>query len=206
VTRLAALPPTRDDVERAVALLRGHLHRTPTFSCASLGPDIFLKAELFQKTGSFKPRGMLNVLASLTPAEKARGIVTWSAGNAAQGAAFAAAREKVACTVFMWRSANPAKVAATRGYGAEVDLEAAGPAEAHERLLEHVERTGATFVHPFDDPLLQAGHGTLGLEVAEDVDGVDTIVVPIGGGGLVAGVASAVSAGSSASSRRWPRR
>jgi len=192
VTRLAALPPTRDDVERAVALLRGHLHRTPTFSCASLGPDIFLKAELFQKTGSFKPRGMLNVLASLTPAEKARGIVTWSAGNAAQGAAFAAAREKVACTVFMWRSANPAKVAATRGYGAEVDLEAAGPAEAHERLLEHVERTGATFVHPFDDPLLQAGHGTLGLEVAEDVDGVDTIVVPIGGGGLVAGVASAV--------------
>jgi threonine dehydratase len=182
----------RDDVERARSVIAGRLHRTPTFSSRSLGPDVFLKAELFQKTGSFKPRGMLNVLATLTPEEKARGIVTWSAGNAAQGAAFAAAQEDVACTVFMWASANPAKVAATRAYGAEVDLEASGPAEAHERLLEHVERTGKVFVHPFDDPVLQAGHGTLGLEVAEDVDGVETVVVPIGGGGLIAGVASAV--------------
>jgi len=182
----------RDAVERARSVIGGRLHRTPTFSCRSLGADVFLKAELFQKTGSFKPRGMLNVLASLAPEEKARGIVTWSAGNAAQGAAFAAAQEGVSCTVFMWASANPAKVAATRAYGAEVDLEAAGPAEAHARLLEHVERTGKTFVHPFDDPVLQAGHGTLGLEVVEDVPDVDTIVVPIGGGGLIAGVASAV--------------
>jgi threonine dehydratase len=183
---------TRDAVERAATFLAGRLHRTPTLSCRSLGPDVFLKAELLQKTGSFKPRGMLNVLASLTAEEKARGIVTWSAGNAAQGAAYAAAQEGVACTVFMWATANPMKVAATRGYGAEVDLEAAGPAEAHERLLEHVERTGQTFVHPFDDPVLQAGHGTLGLEVVEDVPDVETLVVPVGGGGLVAGVASAV--------------
>ena len=183
---------SRDEIERAADLIRGHLHRTPTLSCRALGPDAFLKAELFQKTGSFKPRGMLAKLASLTDEEKSRGIVTWSAGNAAQGAAFAAAREGVECTVFMWATANPLKVAATRAYGAEVDLEAASPAEAHERLLEDVEATGRTFVHPFDDPVLQAGHGTLGLEVVEDVPGVDTIVVPVGGGGLIAGVASAV--------------
>lgn len=153
---------------------------------------MFLKAELFQKTGSFKPRGMLNKIASLSREEKARGIVTWSAGNAAQGAAFAAAAAGIACTVFMWRTANPLKVAATRGYGAEVDLTAESPADAHELLLAYVEETGRTFVHPFDDPVLQAGHGTLGLEVVEDLPDVATIVVPVGGGGLVAGVASAV--------------
>src|SRR4029077_14005175 len=96
------------------------------------------------------------------------------------------------CMVFMWATANPLKVAATRAYGAEVDLIASGPADAHERLLEYVEETGRTFVHPFDDPVLQAGHGTLGLELVEDVPAVGTIVVPVGGGGLIAGVASAV--------------
>jgi threonine dehydratase len=173
-------------------VIAGSLHRTPTFSSRTLGPGVFLKAELFQKTGSFKPRGMLNKLASLGADERSRGIVTWSAGNAAQGAAFAAAQEGVACTVFMWATANPLKVAATRAYGAEVDLVAEGPAEAHERLHEYVATSGRTFVHPFDDPVLQAGHGTLGLEIAEDVPGVETIVVPVGGGGLLAGVASAV--------------
>jgi threonine dehydratase len=182
----------RGEIERARDVIRGRLHRTPTFSCRTLGPDAHLKAELFQKTGSFKPRGMLNKVASLSDEERARGIVTWSAGNAAQGAAFAAREAGVACTVFMWATANPLKVAATRGYGAEVDLSAASPAEAHERLLAYVEETGRVFVHPFDDPVLQAGHGTLGLEVLEDVPEVSTVVVPIGGGGLIAGVASAV--------------
>jgi threonine dehydratase len=182
----------RDDVERAVPTLAGRLHRTPLLSSRALGPNAYLKAELLQKTGSFKPRGMLNKLASLTPREKARGIVTWSAGNAAQGAAFAAALDGVACTVFMWATANPLKVAATRAYGAEVDLEASGPAEAHDRLLEHVERSGQVFVHPFDDPILQAGHGTLGLELLEDLPDVATVVVPIGGGGLISGVATAL--------------
>jgi threonine dehydratase len=179
-------------IERAADLIRGRLHRTPLFSCRALGPDAFLKAELFQKTGSFKPRGMLNKVASLSEEEKARGIVTWSAGNAAQGAAFAAAEAGIACTVFMWASANPLKVEATRGYGAKVDLSAESPAEAHDLLLAHLAETGRTFVHPFDDPVLQAGHGTLGLEVVEDVPEVATIVVPVGGGGLIAGVASAV--------------
>ena len=186
------LPISRDDVERAAEVIRGRLHRTPTLSCRTLGPHVFLKAELLQRTGSFKPRGMLAKLASLSADEKSRGIVTWSAGNAAQGAAFAAREEGVACRVFMWATANPVKVVATRGYGAEVDLEAASPAESHERLLAHVEHTGQVFVHPFDDPVLQAGHGTLGLEIVEAVPDVGTIVVPVGGGGLIAGVASAV--------------
>jgi len=189
---MATMPFSRDDVERSVDVIAGWLVRTPTLACEDLGPRHFLKAELLQRTGSFKPRGMLNKLASLSEAEKARGIVTWSAGNAAQGAAFAAAHAGVECSVFMWASANPLKVAATRALGAGVDLEASGPAEAHERLLGFVEATGCTFVAPFDDPVLQAGHGTLGLEVVEDVPDVATIVVPIGGGGLIAGVASAV--------------
>jgi threonine dehydratase len=182
----------RADVVRAARVIRGRLHRTPLLSSRSVGRDVFLKAELFQRTGSFKPRGMLNKVASLSTDERARGIVTWSAGNAAQGAAFAAAEVGMACTVFMWKSANPIKVAATRGYGAEVDLTAESPAEAHELLLAYVEETGRTFVHPFDDPVLQAGHGTLGLEIVEDLPDVATIVVPVGGGGLIAGVASAV--------------
>jgi threonine dehydratase len=157
-----------------------------------VGARVHLKAELFQRTGSFKPRGMLAKLASLTPEEKARGVVTWSAGNAAQSLAWSAATEGVSCRVFMWKTANPHKVAATRGYGAEVDLEAENAAAAYERLLEHVEATGVVFVHPFDDPVLLAGHGTLGLEIAEDVPEADVVVVPVGGGGLIAGVASAL--------------
>jgi threonine dehydratase len=156
------------------------------------GAQVHLKAELFQRTGSFKPRGMLNKVASLTDEEKARGVVTWSAGNAAQGLAWSAATEGIPCLVFMWRTANPLKVAATRDYGAEVDLESESAAAAHERLLEHVEATGAVFAHPFDDPVLQAGHGTLGLEIAEDVPEADVVVVPVGGGGLIAGVATAL--------------
>ena len=183
---------SRDDIERAVDVIAGQLYRTPTLPCDDLGPRHLLKAELFQRTGSFKPRGMLTKVASLTEEERARGIVTWSAGNAAQGAAFAAAQSGVQCMVFMWASANPLKVAATRALGAEVDLVASGPADAHERLLEYVDETGRTFVHPFDDPVLQTGHGTLGLEIVEDVPDVSTIVVPVGGGGLIAGVASAV--------------
>jgi len=189
------LAPTRDDVARARATLGDRLHRTPTFGSRTLseltGADVHLKAELFQRTGSFKPRGVLNKLASLSAAEKAAGVCTWSAGNAAQAVAYGAALEGIACRVFMWRAANSEKVAATRGYGAEVDLEADGPADSYDRLIAHVEETGSTFVHPFDDPVLQAGHGTVALEIEEDVPGVDVVVVPVGGGGLIAGIASA---------------
>ena len=191
--------PNRDAVLRARETIGARLHRTPTFSSAALsertGANVHLKAELFQRTGSFKPRGMLAKLASLSEEEKRRGVITWSAGNAAQALAWSAAAEEIPCLVFMWRTANPLKVAATQAYGAEVDLESENAAAAHERLLDHVERTGAVFVHPFDDPVLQSGHGTIGLEIEEDVPAASTVVVPVGGGGLIAGIASAVNSG-----------
>jgi threonine dehydratase len=187
---------TFDDVLRVRERIADRLVRTPTLSSRTLsewtGARVYLKAELFQRTGSFKPRGVLAKVESLTADERKRGVVTWSAGNAAQAVAWAAAAAGIACRVFMWRTASPLKVAATRGYGAEVDLDAENAAEAHERLLEHVESTGAVFVHPFDDPELHAGHGSLGLELLEDVPGARTVVVPIGGGGLISGVATAV--------------
>src|SRR5690349_3007240 len=185
-----------DDVHAAREVLAGQVHRTPTFSSAVLGDRVgarvFLKAELFQKTGSFKPRGMLNVLAQLSDEEKRRGVITISAGNAAQSLAYCAALEGIDCLVVMWQGASEAKLAATRDYGATVDNQAADPAAAFERLEELREETGRAFVHSFDDPHLIAGHGTLGLELLEDVPDLHTVVVPIGGGGLVSGIATAV--------------
>ncbi len=187
---------SREDVLAAREAIGGRLHRTPLFSSRALseriGAETHLKAELFQRTGSFKPRGMLAKLASLSADEKARGIVTWSAGNAGAGAAYSARELGIACRVFMWRTANPIKIAACRAYGADVDLDSEGPAEAHHRLLAFVDETGATFVHPFDDPVLQAGYGAIGLEILEDAPNADVIVVPIAGGGLISGIASAV--------------
>lgn len=181
----------RADVERAAGVIAGRLHRTPTLSCRTLGPDAFLKAELFQRTGSFKPRGVLNKLASLTKEEKERGVITISAGNHAQAVAWASAEEGLDALVVMYGGASPAKVAATREYGAAVDQEAADAREAFERLEALIVETGRTLVHPFDDPLVIAGQGTVGLEILEDVPGVETIVVPIGGGGLISGIATA---------------
>jgi threonine dehydratase len=180
----------RDDVLAAAEVILGRVHRTPTFASATLGPGVRLKAELFQKTGSFKVRGVLNKLASLTPEEKARGVIGISAGNHAQALAWGAAAAGVSALVVMWRDASTAKVAATRGYGAEVDLTSRGPAEAFERLAELQAASGRTLVHPFDDPVVIAGAGTVGLEVLEDAPETETIVVPGGGGGLVAGIAA----------------
>jgi threonine dehydratase len=186
-----------DDVLAAREAIAGRVHRTPTFSSAALAERAGVraahqKAELLQRTGTFKPRGVLAKHASLSSEEKRRGVVTWSAGNAAQAVAYAAAAEGVACRVFMWRGASELKAAATRGYGAEIDAVAENAADAHERLLAYVEQTGAVFVHPFDDPALHAGHGSLGLELLEDAPGVDVVLVPVGGGGLISGVATAV--------------
>jgi threonine dehydratase len=183
----------RADVERAAEVIRGRLHRTPLLSCRTLGPDAFLKAELLQRTGSFKPRGVLTKLASLTPQEKERGIIAISAGNHAQAAAWGAAEEGIDTLLVMWNGASEAKVAATRGYGAAVDLEAADPREAFQRLEILRAETGRTLVHPFDDPFTIAGQGTVGLEILEDLPDVDTIVVPIGGGGLISGIAVAAA-------------
>jgi threonine dehydratase len=179
-----------EDVERARAVLAGRIHRTPTFRSSAL--DVSLKAELFQKTGSFKARGALNRLAALTPDERERGVVTWSAGNHAQAVAWAAAEEGVDCLVQMWEGVSPLKVEATRGYGAAVDLSPPDPAAAYGRVLEIVEEQGRVFVHPHSDPLVVAGHGTIALELLEDVPDFETVVVGTGGGGLVSGIVTAL--------------
>jgi threonine dehydratase len=181
---------SREDVERARDALAGRIHRTPTFSSASLG--VSLKAELFQKTGSFKVRGALNRVAALTPEERERGVTTWSAGNHAQAVAWAAAAEDVDCLVQMWEGVSPPKVEATRGYGATVDLSPPDAAVAYERVLAVAEEQGRIFVHPHSDPLVIAGHGTLALELLEDVPGLETVVVGVGGGGLVSGIVTAL--------------
>jgi threonine dehydratase len=190
-------PVSLADVEAAREAIGGRLHRTPTFPSATLGElsraRVFLKAELFQKTGSFKPRGVLTNLAALTPEQRERGVIGISAGNHAQALAWGAASEGLDALLVMWQGASTAKIDATRGYGAEVDLEALGPTEAFERLDELTELTGRTPVHPFDHPLTIAGQGTVGLEVLEDVPDADVVVVPVGGGGLISGIATAVA-------------
>jgi threonine dehydratase len=184
------------DVEAAAAVIAGRLHRTPLLSSQTLGASFggraYLKAELFQKTGSFKPRGVLTKLASLPAEEKRRGVISISAGNHAQALAWACAREGIDCLLVMWRDASALKVAATKGYGATVDQEAADPGAAFERLEELRTATGRVLVHPFDDPLVVAGQGTVGLEIAEDLPDVEIVVVPVGGGGLVSGIATAL--------------
>jgi threonine dehydratase len=187
---------TLDDVQAARATIGGRLHRTPTFSSRQLseltGGTVQLKAECFQRTGSFKPRGVLNKLASLSPADKAKGVISISAGNHAQALAYASALEGIDALVVMWASASPQKIAAARGYGATIDTEAPGSPEAFDRLHELLAETGRTLVHPFDDPLIMAGQGTVGLELVEDVPDVDVVLVQVGGGGLVSGISTAV--------------
>jgi threonine dehydratase len=183
---------TVDDVRAARRTIGDDVHRTPVFTSRTLGPNVFLKAELFQRTGSFKPRGVLNKLRSLSDEERSRGVIGVSAGNHAQALAYCAALEGLDALLVMWRTASPAKVEATRGYGAQVDLEAEGPETVFDRLQQLIDETGRTLVHPFDDPLVLAGQGTVGLELAEDVPAVGTVVVPVGGGGLIGGIAAAL--------------
>jgi threonine dehydratase len=188
---MGASPISPDDVGRAAATIAGAIHRTPTFSSRHLGTGRYLKAELFQRTGSFKARGALHRMRSLDAEERARGVISVSAGNHAQAVAWAAACEGVDALLVMWQGASSAKIDATRGYGAAVDLEAAGPGDAFDRLRELQAETGRILVHPFGDPVVIAGAGTVGLEILEDVPGVETIVVASGGGGLVSGIAAA---------------
>jgi len=184
-----ALPIGRDDVDRAATVIAGRLHRTPTLSCRTLGPHAFLKAELLQRTGSFKPRGVLTKLASLTAEEKARGVIAASAGNHASALAFGAALEGTDALVVMYPGASEVKLRAAEAYGATIDLEATGPDDVFDRLDALQKETGRVLVHPFDDPLVVAGQGTVGLEILEDVPDVRRIAVPCGGGGLVSGIA-----------------
>ncbi|MFL5919451.1 MAG: threonine/serine dehydratase [Gaiellaceae bacterium] len=188
--------PSLDDVRRARERIGDRLHRTPLLTSATLservGADVRFKAELLQRTGSFKPRGVLNKLATLTEEEKQRGVISISAGNHAQALAYASAVEGIDALVVMWQTASPMKIAAARGYGATIDTEAPDIPKAFERLDELIETTGRTLVHPYDDPLIIAGQGTVGLELLEDAPHADVVLVQVGGGGLVSGIATAV--------------
>jgi threonine dehydratase len=189
-------PVTFGDVERARWVIGERLHRTPTFgsrrTSERAGCTVFLKAELFQRTGSFKPRGVLNKLATLTPAERKRGVVTASSGNHAQALAYCAAAEGIDCLVVMPKDASEQKVRAARSYGASVDQESGDGAEAIERAETVGGETGRILIPAFDDPAIIAGQGTIGLELLEQVPDLDVIVVPVSGGGLVSGIAVAV--------------
>ncbi|MFY9551419.1 MAG: pyridoxal-phosphate dependent enzyme, partial [Thermoanaerobaculia bacterium] len=175
--------------------IRGKVHRTPLLSASSLGARanarLFLKCESFQKTGSFKARGALNKVLSLSDLERARGLVTVSAGNHAAAVAWAAGVAGCAAVVVMPEGAPRSKIDAVRSYGAEIVLHA-DRSTLFDRLNEVREARGLTFVHPFDDPTVLAGAGTAGLEIVADMPDVQLVVVPVGGGGLLGGVASAV--------------
>ncbi|HSL77045.1 MAG TPA: pyridoxal-phosphate dependent enzyme, partial [Candidatus Limnocylindrales bacterium] len=203
----AALEVPLSAIEDAAGRLDGYVHRTPMLSSrtaaiwteratgASLADGLlYLKAEHLQKTGSFKARGMTNRIATLPEEARARGAITLSAGNAGQAYAWAGAAAGVPVTVVMPEGAVRSKVDACVGYGARVILhgEHVGDTFAEMERIRDVE--GLTFVHPFDDPAVIAGHGSVGLEIIDDVPDVDVVVVGIGGGGLISGVASAIKA------------
>ncbi len=190
------LPLGADVFDAAYERVAPHIHHTPLLSSRMLsdrtGFDVRLKAEIFQRTGSYKIRGPLNRFPQLTEDERQRGVVCSSAGNHAQGVALAARIHDMRAVVVMAENATPSKIAATRGYGAEVVLHGTIWDEANEKARELVRDRGLTYIHPFDDLQLIAGQGTLGLEIIRDWPEVDVVVVPIGGGGLISGVAMAV--------------
>jgi threonine dehydratase len=199
VSTPAATPPftlTLRDFEEARARIAEHIKHTPLLTSRQLsdrsGFDVRLKAELFQRVGSYKIRGPLNKFALMPEAQKRRGVVCSSAGNHAQGVALAAKIHGMRAVVCMAVNATPSKIAATRGYGAEVVLHGTIWDEANEKAKELVRTEGLTYVHPFDDEQLIAGQGTLGLEIVQDWPEVEAVVVPIGGGGLISGVSMAV--------------
>ena len=182
-----------DDIRNAAEVIAPNVHRTPATSSAYLGDlvgvELHLKMEMFQKTGSFKPRGVLNKMANLSDEEKRRGVVSLSAGNHAQALAYAAAMAGAPSVIVMPEGAVRAKVEATRGYGGEVILT---DQDLLKTALEIQQERGMTLVHPFDDLHTIAGTGTLGLELLEDVPQVDVVICGIGGGGLISGVAAAL--------------
>lgn len=185
---------TLEAICRAQHRLRGLLHRTPLVPSAALssflGTNVYLKLECLQKTGSFKPRGAFNKMLSLSPAERRQGVVAVSGGNHAQGVAYAARRLEISAVIAMPRTTPRNYLDATRGYGADVSLQPdiqASFAEAR-RLQEQ----GRVMIHPFDDPQVAAGQGTIGLEILEDLPGATHVYVSIGGGGLITGIAAAL--------------
>jgi threonine dehydratase len=195
---VAAAPPDLAAVEAARARLRGAIYETPCAYSQTLselsGSRCWVKLENLQMTGSFKERGAANLLLQLDAAERRRGVVAASAGNHGLAVAFHAARLGIPATIVMPTYAPLIKVTSARRYGAEVLLDGANYDEAYERARAVEAERGAVFVHPFDDPRVVAGQGTLGLELLEQMEALDAVVVPVGGGGLIAGVALAIKA------------
>jgi threonine dehydratase len=184
------------DIRAARERVAPLVHRTPVMTSTRLGDRVgvrlFLKCENFQKTGSFKVRGVTNKLSQLDQQARERGVVTVSAGNHAQALAWGARANGIRATVVMPAAASPAKVEASRGYGAEVVLHGDTSIQAFEKARQLEAERGLTFVHPFDDPLVCAGAGTTGLELVEQIEDVDVVVIPIGGGGLIGGMLPAI--------------
>ena len=188
--------PTYDEIVKANSLRGDEIKKTPlihspTFSDLT-NSKVYLKAEFTQKTGSFKIRGAYYKIKSLSEEEKKHGVIAASAGNHAQGVAFASSLEKIPCTIVMPKNASPAKVAATRGYGANVILEGINYDESYSKAKEIAKETGAIIIQAFDDPHIIAAQGVVGLEILEDLPDVDEIYLPIGGGGLAAGTVIAI--------------
>jgi threonine dehydratase len=187
---------TKSDFDIARENARPYIHRTPVFHSSTLsemtGAEVYLKAEMFQKAGSYKVRGPLNVLAHMPKETRERGLICSSAGNHAQGVARAAREYGVKATVVMAQGAPEAKINATRSYGAEVVLHGNIWDDAYKHSLKLQKERNLTYIHPFDDPLLVAGQGGVGYETIEDVPGLDMLIVPIGGGGLISGCAQIV--------------
>ncbi len=189
---------TLDDFREVHERIRPHLHETPLRTCRQLsglsGYDVRLKAEMLQRVGSFKIRGPLNMIARMSDEQRRRGVICSSAGNHAQGVALAATIHGAPSTIVMAENGTPSKIAATRAYGGEVVLHGKIWDEANAHALALAQERGLTFVHPFDDERIIAGQGTLGLEIHDQWRGVQAAIVPIGGGGLIAGVAMALKA------------
>ncbi|HZY70730.1 MAG TPA: threonine ammonia-lyase [Thermoplasmata archaeon] len=192
------LPVTIQDIERARGVLEGIVRRTPLVRAPELpglaGADLYLKLENLQVTGAFKIRGAVNRLSQLSEEAARRGVIAASAGNHAQGVAWAARARKVPATIVMARSASPLKVEATEALGAKVVLHGADYEEAHEEAMRRAVEDRLTYIHPFDDPAVIAGQGTVGLEIVDDLPNVRRVIVGVGGGGLMAGIGIAVKA------------
>lgn len=191
-------PVTTAEFLEARARMGAHVYHTPILTSRILsertGFDVRMKAELFQRTGSYKIRGPMNKFPQLSDEEKRRGVICSSAGNHAQGVALAAKIHGIKAVVCMAANATPSKIEATRAYGAEVVLHGQIWDEANDKAKQLVAEKGFTYIHPFDDRQLMAGQGTVGLEIAKDWPDIDVAVVPIGGGGLISGVAMALRA------------
>lgn len=185
---------TLEQIKNAADVLKGNIRKTDLIAAKNLvsNNNIFLKCENLQTTGAFKIRGAFYKISQLTKEERERGVIACSAGNHAQGVALSAQRNNIKSTIFIPSTAPISKIEATRSYGAEIKLIDGVYDDAYEAAAKYYKETGATFVHPFDDEMVIAGQGTIGLELFEQLPNMDAVVVPIGGGGLIAGIACCI--------------